>query len=139
MSLTKSSTEDLLRFGWSLARPREGGLFCCALGEENREVREVGAVADLPSKSRALSRREEMSSFTVSARPGGGPSDRLWCVVVKARDVWHWGRPLQCLAIGAADRVVDVLYAAGARKGSSGCDERSNVSLALNSSMIMRR
>lgn len=139
MESRRSSTEDLERSGWSsLARPREGGLFRWASREEKRDVREVGAVGDLPFRSRLLSKREAMSSSIDCARPEGGLSCRWWCVVVKARDFWHWARPLQCLAIGAVARVVDNLYAAGARNGSKGCDERSNASLALNSSIATK-
>lgn len=102
-----SSKEDLVRSGldaaFSLASPCEGGLFCCASLDECRDV------GDLPPRSRALSRKEEMLSLTVSA-PEGGPSACLrGCAVVKGRDVWCWVRPLQCRAIGAAARVVDVL------------------------------
>ena len=123
--------------GLTFAAAREGVLADWAVLEAKREVRVAGAVGVPLLPSRDSFRMLEMSSLAVRDEGWedpdgllGGSSALRRMKVVSVRAFWHWSCGLQCRAI-AATRCCGCLYAAGARKGSNGCDERSIASPAL--------
>lgn len=128
----------------TLAAAREGVLAGWAVLDAKREVRVAGAVGVPLLPSRDSFRMLEMSSLAEVewgwAEPEGllgGSSARRWREVVNVRAFWHWSWGLQCRAM-AANRCWGCLYAAGARKGNNGCDERRNASPALYRSITTR-
>lgn len=121
---------------------REASECRCAICEDQRDVREVGAVGTPLLRSSVLSSMDEMSYVTPEGLDGvvEGKESRRCCSSCRRSEVvndravcrWRW----QCLATGAAaDARRGALYAAGVRKGRSGCDERIKASPARYKSM----